>query len=112
VSRWTAPLGQRTSSSLTFVSAPRPKWARRSLEDMKPTLVVTWLWRTRPLAVVSFSFAPIPSRLLFRPRVSTISQWFPLPPPFTRIRGVRLSEVTTMSRKPSSLRSAKAEPRW
>ena len=78
---------------------------------MKPTLVVTWLWSTRPEPVVSFSFAPMPSRLLRRPRVSTISQWWPLSPLLTRIRGVSLSEVTTMSRKPSPFRSPKAEPR-
>ena len=39
--RSTAPLGQRTSMDAADFSAPRPKWTRRSLEDMNPTLAVT-----------------------------------------------------------------------
>ena len=36
----TRPLGQRNSIERTDVSRPRPKWTRRSLEDMNPTAVV------------------------------------------------------------------------
>ena len=32
------PLGQRISIRSILVSDPRPKWARRSLDDMKPSI--------------------------------------------------------------------------
>lgn len=37
------PLGQRISMELTLVSSPNPKCTRLSLDDMKPTLMATWL---------------------------------------------------------------------
>ena len=37
----TTPLGQRTSIEAADRSCPRPKCTRRSLEERKPTLVVT-----------------------------------------------------------------------
>lgn len=53
--RCTNPLGQRISAWSSFESAPRPKWARLSREDMNPTLVVTWLKKARPEAVTTIS---------------------------------------------------------
>ena len=64
------------------------------------------------MAVVTFTFAPIASRLLFFPTRSSQSQWFSLSPEFSRMRGRLLSDVTTRSGKPSPFRSPTAEPRW
>jgi len=37
------PLGQRISTDAILVSPPNPKCTRLSLDDMKPTLMATWL---------------------------------------------------------------------
>ena len=67
-------LASRISTVLILVSAPSPKCTRLSLDDMNPTLMATWLYSTRPDAIVSFTFAPIASRTLLCPTRFSTSQ--------------------------------------
>src|SRR5450759_4876287 len=68
------PLGQRISTESILASGPSPKCTRLSLEDMKPTLMATWLYNTRPDAVVSLTLAPMASRALLCPTKLSTSQ--------------------------------------
>ena len=93
------------------ISLPRPKWTRRSLEERKPTLVVTWLYKVRPEGGVNLNLVPIASRLLL------VANRLNQQPVSAIVGGVQKNSRFFIQRrddyiqKPSLFRSANAEPR-